>query len=374
MIVVIADDITGAAEIAGIALRNGLDVQFMTEVSEELPQTEVLVIATNTRSGNENEAEETITNIAALLNRKEVILFKKTDSALRGHIMKELRTLMTVMEYGSCLLIPQNPSKNRIIRNGRYYIDDTPLEETSFSYDPEFPATTSYVEQCLYGAKSLSVSAKPGTGIFIADATNEEEINKQLNKLDKGMLLAGASDCFNVFLNLYSKRTVGQKHFEPHRQLKVRHTIIVCGSTQSKSLKDEPYIKSIEAEEAVMPDNVFHGAPAKDWIDQLVNIYDSKGSVIMAIGHKATGGKDYAIRLREVMATAVCSMADVHKPDLLVIEGGATAFALLDKLGWHQFTIEKEYDTGVVGMSYRHTHIILKPGSYSWGKIFKDKE
>ena len=33
MIIVIADDVTGAAEMAGVALRNGLDVQFITEIS-----------------------------------------------------------------------------------------------------------------------------------------------------------------------------------------------------------------------------------------------------------------------------------------------------------------------------------------------------
>ena len=56
-ILVIADDITGAAEMAGIALRHGLTVQLTT--GEQYPadaDAEVVVMATDTRGGNELEA------------------------------------------------------------------------------------------------------------------------------------------------------------------------------------------------------------------------------------------------------------------------------------------------------------------------------
>ena len=49
MIVVIADDLTGAAEIAGIAWRNGLLVRMIMRLTRTIPTCDVLVIATNTR-------------------------------------------------------------------------------------------------------------------------------------------------------------------------------------------------------------------------------------------------------------------------------------------------------------------------------------
>ena len=55
MIVVVADDMTGAAEIAGFCLRYGLRVAFATEVTE-LPKADVLVVATDTRSMELNDA------------------------------------------------------------------------------------------------------------------------------------------------------------------------------------------------------------------------------------------------------------------------------------------------------------------------------
>lgn len=78
MIAVIADDVTGAAELAGVASRNGMDVQFITEVNSSLPDTDVLVIATDTRSSDRQEAVDTVRHIAGYLNeRSDIAVFKR---------------------------------------------------------------------------------------------------------------------------------------------------------------------------------------------------------------------------------------------------------------------------------------------------------
>ncbi|MBO7232368.1 MAG: hypothetical protein J6V16_04355, partial [Bacteroidales bacterium] len=54
MISIIADDFTGAAEVAGICLRRGVSVSFLTDIPDvetiEEVDTDVLVIAEDTRS------------------------------------------------------------------------------------------------------------------------------------------------------------------------------------------------------------------------------------------------------------------------------------------------------------------------------------
>ncbi|HEY1022959.1 MAG TPA: four-carbon acid sugar kinase family protein, partial [Flavisolibacter sp.] len=59
MIVVIADDITGAAELAGIGLRYGLKVLVSAEVGAST-QHDLHVIFTNTRSMPEADAVRTM--------------------------------------------------------------------------------------------------------------------------------------------------------------------------------------------------------------------------------------------------------------------------------------------------------------------------
>ena len=56
MIAVIADDFTGAAEIGGIGLRHGMRVVIETEPVPN-GQVDLLVIATDSRSKNQQDAE-----------------------------------------------------------------------------------------------------------------------------------------------------------------------------------------------------------------------------------------------------------------------------------------------------------------------------
>ena len=85
MIVIISDDITGAAEIAGMAHAYGLSTVLTT--GEQCPsdnKAEVVVFAADTRSMSEEEACNTIRRIATPLKETEgVRVFKKIDSVLR---------------------------------------------------------------------------------------------------------------------------------------------------------------------------------------------------------------------------------------------------------------------------------------------------
>lgn len=144
MIAVIADDITGAAEMAGIAHRLGLRVK-LTMRPESASDCDVLVIATDTRSMTEEEAAAGSARVAGALGAMPDVdsLFKKTDSALRGHVVAELEAILANTGYRKALYLPANPSKGRTIRDGVYYIGGKPLHETDFSFDPEFPAFSS---------------------------------------------------------------------------------------------------------------------------------------------------------------------------------------------------------------------------------------
>ena len=156
--IVIADDITGAAEIAGIAFSQGQQVRLVcgSPLCCDHVAAQTMVIATDTRSMSEAEAVTTIKRMILPLYMEGDggrLLFKKTDSALRGHVVAELSALMEATGYQRAVYLPANPTKGRVIKNGVYYIKevsgerlevrDVPISETAFNYDPEFPAKTS---------------------------------------------------------------------------------------------------------------------------------------------------------------------------------------------------------------------------------------
>lgn len=361
MIVVIADDITGAAEIAGVAWRMGFSVRLDMEIPQQDTNTDVLVIATDMRQTSADEAsattKEIIRQLKSLYTSKNLLFFKKTDSALRGHIVSELQTMMTELGINKALLLAQNPSKGRIINDGKYLINGIPLDETAFKNDPEFPARTSVVSEQLDGTRTLSLDAPLQEGINVAEAASQEDIIKQLNKADNETLLAGAADFFTAFIQQFAH---DKKAKTTPAGNKAEKRLLLQGSTQSST-----FGKNIK--EMLMPDNVFHGSSPQEWIEKLKDCFEKEPSLAIRIPQAPTGGKAYAIRLRETMAEAAAQLLENQAmPIHLLIEGGATAFAVFKRLDWHSFSIVREDAPGIVTLSHRNLLITLKPGSYPW--------
>src|SRR5215213_1202936 len=109
MIVVIADDITGPAELGGIALRFGLKVLLSNDVNLS-SNIDVLILYTNTRSLNREEAVSVMTELTnKVKSLKPSLVYKKTDSVLRGYVVSETEAQMKVLGLNKALLVPANP-------------------------------------------------------------------------------------------------------------------------------------------------------------------------------------------------------------------------------------------------------------------------
>lgn len=402
MIVVIADDLTGAAEMAGIAWRNGCQVGFLV-IDERLGNNtrlrikearlrgiDVFVVATNCRSQNTTEAVHTIQNVMEGINADKDILFKKTDSALRGHIVAEISVMLKTLGIRKSLLLPQNPSKKRTIEKGVFRICGVELHQTAFRFDPEYPISTSNVEEVLTGTKSLSIEEDLAEGINIADASDANEVQLQLNKATTDTLIAGGADLFEAFLLqnsvinsfdnhlIHSNEESGEeitglrrKSFPTERARKPllqlsESCIVVCGSTQSKPIQ-------LGFPISLMPENVYHGASAENWIQSACLEYSRSHSIVIGIGNHTEMIAQYANRLKETLSIVVCSLLDVFVPELIIIEGGATAYALLSRMEIRQIEVREEIAPGVVCLSVKmasnNINVIVKPGSYPWRVI-----
>ena len=341
--IVIADDITGAAEIAGIAFSKGQEVRLLCSSPINCDGVAVngtTVIATDTRFG-EGDGER--------------LLFKKTDSALRGHVVAELTALMESTGYQRAVYLPANPTKGRVIKNGLYYINKVPIHETAFSYDPEFPAKTSVLKERFPDAEA--------NGIIMPDAESMDDIRTIIGLYNDGKtLFAGAADLFSALLEMTPNDTPHPSSIIHHPSSITPHpsSIILCGSTQSKPLDWDIPI-------APMPRDIYDGNEDISLWD--TSAYKEKHSLILTMPYTHRTGKAAAVHLRTMMARKTKELITYHRPDHLIIEGGATAWATLQTLGWSQFQIVNQIAPGVVQMRAENgTYITLKPGSYPWGR------
>lgn len=359
MVCVIADDITGAAEMAGIAHRLGLSVSLSLD-GRSGGDCDVAVVATDTRSMTEAEAVAETHRVVYTMTADSRIkaFFKKTDSALRGHVVAELAAMVDVLGLKGALYLPANPSKGRIISGGQYLIDGVPIDETPFSFDPEFPAFSSLLAERFSGAAACH--------ICFADACNGEDIEAAVEgAMQERLLLAGAADLFTAFIRRY---------FNPSASKSPKSTgvgegscIIVCGSTQS-----DPWQCGVEP--SFMPTDIYDGVASADgWIAALVGEYRrNPHRVLIAVKDRHLTGREVAVRLRCTMARVVGKLVESYVPENMIIEGGATAYSILSALGWDSFMILDEVAPGVISMlSVKSGSVVtMKPGSYPWGGLF----
>lgn len=92
-----------------------------------------------------------------------------------------------------------------------------------------------------------------------------------------------------------------------------------------------------------------------------------KGEAMLAIDRPSEGGAHKAELLRSALVATAQIILAKTAVKTVACEGGATAAALCDRLGWQQFVIEAEIAPGIVTLRSPPSapRLIIKPGSYA---------
>lgn len=376
MIAVISDDFTGAAEIGGIALRNGFSVTIDTSVNANY-SCDVLVIATNTRSLCKIEAQKQIKEVTEeLLKLDPDFIYKKTDSLLRGKIGDELDVQLSVSGKKKVLLVPANPAMNRTIVDGVYYINKIPLMESNFFGEDFDKGTTSNVLDMIgneYRDQSFSISLGqkiPQHGFIIGNTPTNEDLMGWANIIDDSMLPAGGASFFNAILKKIQK----EKQQKPVALNFGEKALYVCGSNHLPSREVVRKVKDAGGSVLYMPKSIFcqedYTDIIEDWTTKIILEIEKAAKVIIAIDSLDCNEIDnLPSRIKDVFATVVKKVLSKVKLEELLIEGGATAYAIIEHLEYKKFYPEQELAQGVIRMRIeqeKEMHLTLKPGSYQW--------
>ena len=352
MIAVIADDFTGAAELAGISLRYGLKVS-VGLYDETNTNADVLIISTDSRSLKKKEAiKVTADAVRKIIQLGPNLIYKKIDSVLRGYVLDELKVQMELCGLNKAFIMPANPSLGRTISNGEYLVEGKRINETGFVADPEFPVKNSSINKILEddSVKVLKhTEILSASGIVVGEAKNENEISEWVNRLDNSWILAGAGDFYTALL---SKRYQKQKLHD--FQLLQPH-LYVCGTSFKERKK---FIKEIGDELNCV--SYMAGKVDQAWINKTVGMIKKNSKAVIAIKETAAS----ALTLRTAMSKAVREILKRKTVKEIFIEGGSTAAAILHELDIKKLTPVNELQRGVVRMKVNDLFITVKPGSY----------
>jgi len=378
MIAVIADDFSGAAEIAGIAWRYGLQAVLQTDFDLSV-NYDVVVIDADTRSKKESEARQIHKSIVGILSHSKIDwIFKKTDSVLRGHIVPEIDSLLADLNINKILVVANNPSAGRVIKNNHYYIGDQRLHETDFRFDPEFPVKSSVVTDILGSSIKLSLTylnkedTISGPGIFIPEITNPEDLSRRAFEIDEETLPVGGSDFFKALLE--TKGLIPKKRQEKDNINVIRNRFFVFASTSEQSRKSVINLQNSGVPICKLPCVFADTSKLTDdclqtWVKDIRTSFDENTTVVSAVAQPVNREAGFPQALNIFISQMITKVLESEELDELIVEGGATASHLVRDLGWKNFIPSWEYSTGVVKLKINQKPgcmLIVKPGSYSW--------
>jgi uncharacterized protein YgbK (DUF1537 family) len=375
-IFVIADDLTSAARIAGIAYSVGLTARIIFDINDLKSVTEDMVIVdSNTRSYSCIDASRKIADIIDHISIDDYALFyKKIDSVLRGRILSEINVLFSKTKFESALLIPANPSKNSVIQDGKYYIDNTLLQETNFCSDPEYPRKVSDVQQLLEDGVNVIVhkwrNEKIVAGsIYIPDIISMQDIIITYNRIkNDNVLLAGGVDFFKVLLSLHLGRQ--SVLYSSQKQ------IIVLGSYSRNRVSTLDSLRKKGFKVFQLPENALSKNEYLDkWEKQIFKSLVNETKLVIAAPDKKIDTLGSSQKITAILSTLIGRIYNLLPGRYhFYIEGGETAFSICKQLNVKGLKISEFIDDGVITLkddNNKHCFTI-KPGSYKWPEFIMD--
>lgn len=180
-VLALADDLTGALE-AGARFADSL-VALRPFAG---PCGPVLVVDT--------ESRHVAPDVAAFLQQGAMdawspeILYKKTDSTLRGNIGAECKALLAAWPDAILHYVPAYPQMGRTVRGGVLLVEGVPVELTAFGRDPLNPVVESRV------ARVLAAQGCDLERIRIYDGSTEEDVERAVRQAledPRPVLMAG---------------------------------------------------------------------------------------------------------------------------------------------------------------------------------------
>lgn len=268
--ILIADDLTGACD-SGLAfakLGHSVSIRLFTvvpEVREELG--DVVAFSTETRNLRAEEVEGRLVKLGELGRSQDSLLFKKVDSAGRGHAGAEILTLSRLSGCDGIVYGPAFPGAGRTVLDGILRVGDISGQDTKVNLRALFPGSAKDrvalipVQSDSLSLRNLMMQAHSvGKDIWLCDSETQEDLRRIANAastLRLRLLWAGSAGLAAAVAELMeTKRIVNSEVTEVRASRSALGcTLLFSGTTHSVTLMQleslAPYASIITLDGAV---------------------------------------------------------------------------------------------------------------------------
>ena len=378
MIGVIADDLTGAAELGAVGLRMGLKAEIWRSKRSK-SAAELVCVDTDSRSCSPAEAAKRAAAAAKLLHAAGAKwIYKKVDSVLRGNVTAEVEAVMQELGFNRALILPANPSLGRIIRDGEYFVHGKPIHRTEFARDPEYPRRTAQVLRLLDAPHQFLLRLAngelvvPENTLLVGQTDSSEKVRDWARARQDSVLLVGGSEFFGTLLaeelNVKAPPLAEDFEFGQDRQLFICGTASKAGQHLMRSAR-KAGVPVFTLPQELMWGNDFSQGAHEAISQRVVQAFASGRRVVLGIGLPTVRDAQAARRLPESLvdiAELVLRRVDIK---YVFAEGGATSAELVRRMKWSRLEVRREWAPGVATLAVADENplwLTIKPGSYSW--------
>jgi uncharacterized protein YgbK (DUF1537 family) len=380
----IADDFTGATDLCSMLVRGGMRTVQVIGVPRDAdvpPDADAVVVALKSRTAPVREAVQRSLAALAWLRRAgcRQFFFKYCstfDSTDQGNIGPVADALIRELGCGFALACPAFPTNARTIYQGHLFVGGTLLNESGMEHHPLTPMTDANLVRVLgrqtdgivglvpyatveQGAPAIrdamTALKEQGRRYAIVDAVNDAHLLAIGEAAQEHALITGGS---GVAMRLPENfRRAGLLPAESAGALPgvVGHTAVLSGSCSRATLTQlgiaRAHLPVWQLDPLATPDAAQLAAAALDWAagklgdTPIVIAASATPDKVAAVQAKL--GRDAAGALIEAAMAEIAEGIVAQGARRIVVAGGETAGAVVQRLGVTSLRIGAEIDPGV---------------------------
>jgi uncharacterized protein YgbK (DUF1537 family) len=405
----IADDFTGATDLANTLVKGGMTaVQVIGVPTGPLPEADAIIIALKSRTAPVGEAvAQSLAACDALLAAGAKQIFWKYcstfDSTDQGNIGPVADALLKRLGSGFALACPAFPTNGRTIYLGHLFVGNALLNESGMENHPLTPMTDANLVRVLGRQTDGAVGLVPFNTVEQGAAASRQAMMRLAEQgrryaimdavTDQHLLAIGEAAAQHALITGGSGVAMGlPENFRRAGLLPARGNAaslppmqgmaaVVAGSCSRATLGQiglaRDHVPVLELDALATPDAAALTAQALEWVmgklaaDRPVVIAASAPPDKVA-ALQAKLGRDAAGALIETAMAAIAEGLVAQGVGRLVVAGGETSGAVVQRLGVTALRIGPEIDPGVpwTFAEPRGLHLALKSGNFGARDFF----
>ena len=403
---VIADDFTGASDIANTLARGGMaTTQFLGLQDSPAPAgCEAGVVSLKSRS---IAAADAVRESLAALRwlqaqgcRQFVFKYCSTfDSTPAGNIGPVGEALAEALDAWGVVACPAFPATGRTVFQGHLFVGDRLLSDSSMRHHPLNPMTDPDLRRWLRqqtrtpvglvphaivarGAeavrRALEASASRGERLAIVDAVDERDLHAIGAACAQAKLVTGGSGIALGLPRHFARDASRGAPPPPHAGI-AGDSAILAGSCAARTLEQVQQHCRTHPSLEIVPEDVLHGRANSATAVAFLRQHGGEAPIVFSSAQPSAVASVQQAHGRDVVAHAlerffgeVAAQAVAAGVKRLVVAGGETSGAVVASLGLRAVEVGPEIDPGVPVLFAPGVALALKSGNFG-GIDFFDK-